>query len=341
MIDFRSDTVTKPTNAMRKAMFSADVGDDVYEDDRTIKKLETLAANILDKEAALFVPSGTMGNQIAIMTHTNRGDEIIVGEHSHIKTYEVGAAAVLAGVGYHVVPEIRGVLDIEAVSKGIRGDDIHFPKTALICMENAHGSGVVGSLAKMQAITTLAKEKNIKTHLDGARLFNAAVHLNVEPKKIAQTVDSVMICLSKGLSSPIGSLLVGTKAFIKRARKYRKMLGGGMRQVGVLGATGLISLHEMRNRLHIDHENAQYLANQLNQFKAFDVSEDALDINMVFVKVHLDQEHFNAYMRAQNILLGGYKDAYMRLVCHHDLTRENIDTFLSHIKTYLKQYHTN
>ncbi len=341
MIDFRSDTVTKPTDTMREAMLKAIVGDDVYEDDPTIKKLEKLAAKILHKEASLFIPSGTMGNQIAIMTHTNRGDEIIVGAHSHIKTYEVGAAAVLSGVSYHVVSEQRGALDVEEVRNGIRGEDIHFPKTSLICMENAHGSGVVASLDTMEAIFKIAQENNIKTHLDGARIFNAAVHLNVEPYKIAQYADSIMFCLSKGLSSPIGSLLVGTEAFIKRARKYRKMLGGGMRQVGVLGATGLISLNDMTKRLYIDHENAQYLAKQLSQYPQFEVNFNALDINMVFVKLNLNQKAFTEYMKKRNILLGGYKETYMRLACHNDITKDQIDTFLEEVRHYLKIHHAS
>ncbi len=336
MIDFRSDTVTKPTDAMRKAMFDAAVGDDVYEDDLTIKELERLAATLTGKVAALFVPSGTMGNQIAIMTHTERGDEIIVGKSSHIKTYEVGAAAVLSNVSYQVVNEIRGALDPEEVQKGIRGEDIHYPRTSLICMENAHGSGVVSSLESMQAIHDIAKKHGIHTHLDGARLFNAAVHLNVTPQEIARYTDSVMFCLSKGLSSPIGSILAGSKTFIHRARKYRKMLGGGMRQVGVLGAPGLLALKEMTKRLCIDHENAQYLAQKLDGFKAFDVDFDSLDINMVFVKTSLDRDDVAQYMKKQHIILGGYKDEYMRLVCHNDITRRDIDTFIEAIHTYLR-----
>ncbi len=336
MIDFRSDTVTKPTKAMRQAMFNATVGDDVYEDDLTIKELESFAATLTGKEAALFVPSGTMGNQIAIMAHTQRGDEIIVGKNSHIKTYEVGAAAVLASVSYHVVNETRGALNPKEVLNGIRGDDIHYPKTSLICMENAHGSGVVASIDSMQTIYEIAKKHGVKTHLDGARLFNAAVHLKVTPKEITQHADSVMFCLSKGLSSPIGSILAGSKQFIIRARKYRKMLGGGMRQVGVLGAPGLIALNDMTKRLHIDHENAQYLARKLDSFKAFEVNFDALDINMVFVKTKLDREDFERHMKKQNIILGGYKDEYMRLVCHNDITRSDIDRFIKAIDEFSK-----
>ena len=337
LIDFRSDTVTKPTQAMRQAMLEAVVGDDVYEDDPTIQALETEAASLLGKEAALFVPSGTMGNQVAIMTHTNRGDEIIVGAHSHIKTYEVGAAAVLAGVSFHVIKEHRGMLDLNEVIAGIRSEDIHFPTTRLICMENAHGHGVVGSLETMEQIHSLAQEKGIATHLDGARLFNAAVHLNISPSTIAQYADSVMVCLSKGLGSPVGSLLIGSQDFIKRARKYRKMLGGGMRQVGVLGAPGRIALNEMRLRLEDDHKNAQYLAKALSQLAPFDVNHDTLDINMVFVKIDLEREAFAQAMKEKGFLLGVYKGQEMRLVCHHDITKSDIDRFIDAIKAYLKK----
>ena len=336
MIDFRSDTVTKPTPAMREAMAHAHVGDDVYQDDPTVVELETLAAQLTHKEAGLFVPSGTMGNQIAILTHTQRGDEIILGAHSHIKTYEVGAAAVLSGVSYHTVKEHRGMLDLSAIEAGIRGEDIHFPKTSLICIENAHGSGVVGSLASMKAIYELAHAHDLAVHLDGARVFNAAVHLGVDVHELTQYADSVMLCLSKGLASPIGSLLVGSKTFIAKARKYRKLLGGGMRQVGVLAAPGLIALREMTKRLHRDHENAQYLAKHLARKDGFVVDEDALDINMVFVKMPVDRQHFAAFMAEHGILVGGYKGETMRLVCHNDLPREAIDTFLTLVDAYLK-----
>lgn len=337
MIDFRSDTVTKPTDAMRDAMKTAVVGDDVYEDDKTIKELEKLAKDVTGKEAALFVPSGTMGNQIAIMTHTRRGDEIIVGAHSHIKNYEVGAASVLSSVSYHLVPETRGMMDLDLLKKGIRGEDIHYPDTSLICMENAHGSGVVAPLSYMKNVYTLAKAYDIRVHLDGARLFNAATHLNCDVKDIAQYADSIMFCLSKGLAAPIGSILVGTSKFIKRARKHRKLLGGGMRQVGVLGAPGLIALHNMRTRLKEDHDNAAYLAEALSKLPGFSVDMTRRDINMVFVKIDYDKDAFATYLKNNhNIIVGGYKDDAMRLVCHNDITKTDIISFIDAIKTFIK-----
>jgi len=336
MIDFRSDTVTKPTKAMKEAMAQAVVGDDVYEDDPTIKELETLAATITGKEAALFVPSGTMGNQIAIMTHTKRGDEIIVGANSHIKNYEVGAAAVLASVSYHLVNETHGFLDIEGVKKGVRTDDIHYPETGLICIENAHGSGVVGSLESMEELYTFAKNKNIPIHCDGARIFNAATHLNVDIRTLTQYTDSLMFCLSKGLASPIGSMLVGSQSFIKKARKNRKLLGGGMRQVGVLGAAGLISLNVMRKRLKEDHDNAMFLAHALDEIDGFEVDWNKRDINMVFVKPALNKEYLHEKMKESGFLLGGYKGDYLRLVTHNDITRLDIESFIKTLKEVIK-----
>lgn len=337
MIDFRSDTVTKPTKEMRSAMANAIVGDDVYGDDPTVNQLEELAAKMTGKEAALFVPSGTMGNQLAIMTHTSRGDEFILGKNSHIKNYEVGAAATLSGVSYHLVDDESGLLDIEKVRKGIRGIDVHYPTTSLICMENAHGTGKVAPVAYMKEIYDLAKEYNIAVHTDGARIFNAAVHLNIDVKELTQYTDSLMFCLSKGLASPIGSILVGTKDFIHQARRNRKMLGGGMRQVGILAAAGLISLQEMTKRLHIDHQNAQYLASELNKLKDFTVDMDHLDINMVFVKSSYDLNRLKEYLMPKDILLGGYKGEYMRLVCHNDITKNDIDAFIQEIRYWIKE----
>jgi len=335
VIDFRSDTVTKPTKVMREAMANAIVGDDVYQDDPTIIELEELAAKMTGKEAALFVSSGTMGNQLAILTQTARGNEIIVGSKSHIKNYEVGASAVISGVSYHLIDEIAGMMPLEMIKKGIRGDDIHYPDTALICLENAHGSGKVLPLEYMDKVYKLAKENNLLVHLDGARLFNAATYLKVEAKEIAKYTDSVTFCLSKGLAAPIGSMLCGTKAFIAKARRCRKLLGGGMRQVGILGAAGIISLKEMTKRLHIDHENAKYLASKLTQINEIEVDYDHLDINMVFIKTKNDHPDLIEYFKNKGILLGGYKGQYLRIAIHNDISKSNIDYLVSTFKEYL------
>jgi threonine aldolase len=335
MIDFRSDTVTKPTKDMRLAMANAVVGDDVYEDDPTIKELEALAASMTGKEAGLFVTSGTMGNQLSIYVHTSRGDEIIVGSKAHIKNYEVGASAVISGVSYHLVDEVNGMMPLKSIKYGIRGTDVHYPDSSLICLENAHGSGKVLPLDYMKSVYNLAKENNLKVHLDGARLFNAATHLKVDASEICQYVDSVTFCLSKGLASPIGSVLCGTKEFIHKARRGRKMLGGGMRQVGVLGAAGLISLKEMTKRLDVDHENAKYLADKLHKIKEIEVDYDHLDINMVFIKSSIDFVKLGEYLFEKGIIISGYPGKRMRIAVHNDINREDIDKLVDLIKKFI------
>ncbi|MCL2236089.1 MAG: threonine aldolase family protein, partial [Defluviitaleaceae bacterium] len=238
IIDLRSDTVTKPTEEMRHAMANAVVGDDVYGDDETVMELERLAAEICGKEAALFTPSGTMANQIAIMTFTKRGDEIILGRKSHIAAYEAGAAAVLSGVNYSIVDNADEIITPADIAERVRGKDVHFPDTGLLCLENALSSGRVMGVDQMKSAHQEAKKHGLPVYLDAARLFNAAVSLGVEPKEIAQYCDALMFCVSKGLCAPVGSLLVGSGEFIERARRYRKMLGGGMRQAGVLASAG-------------------------------------------------------------------------------------------------------
>lgn len=337
MIDFRSDTVTKPTLKMREAMMDAVVGDDVYRDDPTINELEALAAEMTNKEAALFVTSGTMGNQLAIFTHTKRGDEIIVGKKAHIKNYEVGASAVISGVSYHIIEEEDHMMPLEEIQSGIRGVDVHYPDTALICLENAHGNGKVLPLSYMKEVYNLAKENDLNVHLDGARLFNAATALNVDVKEITQYVDSVTFCLSKGLAAPIGSILCGTRDFIENARRGRKLLGGGMRQVGVLGAPGLIALKEMTKRLQEDHENAKYLANQLQSINGFEVDFNHLDINLVFAESVADFEKLAKYLRPYDIMIGGYKNKSIRLACHNDISKENIDLLISLIRQFMEE----
>lgn len=335
MIDFRSDTVTKPTKEMREAMANAIVGDDVYEDDPTIKELEELAAKMTGKEAALFVPSGTMGNQLAIFTHTSRGDEIIVGKKSHVKNYEVGAAAVLSGVSYHIIEEKMGQMPIQEIIDGIRGDDVHYPDTSLICLENAHGTGVVLPLEYMKQVRKIADEHKLNVHLDGARLFNAATFLQVEAKEITQYVDSVTFCLSKGLACPIGSLLCGSKEFIHKARRGRKLFGGGMRQVGILGAAGLVGLKKMSQRLQLDHDNVQYLVDKLSHYKEFDIDYDHLDINMVFMNGTIDFSALTEFMLTKGIKISGYKTKTLRIAIHNDISKENIDYFLECIDDFI------
>lgn len=327
-IDFRSDTVTMPTPEMRKAMAEAIVGDDVYGDDPTIIELETLAAEMMGKEAAMFVPSGTMGNQLAVMTHTHRGNEIIVEENCHIIEHEVGAVAVLSGVNLRTVKGIHSIMDPAAVEAAIREDDIHYPETALICMENALSNGRVVPLDTMKQIYTIAKKHNLAVHLDGARIFNAAAYLKVEAKAIAAYTDSVMFCLSKGLCSPVGSILAGSKSFIAKAKKNRKLIGGGMRQSGILAAAGLISLKDMTKRLHIDHENAQYLAKKLSVLPNVSVDMESVHINMVFFSIDdlkLSDDEFADALYQKGIKINKAEKGILRFVTSNDVSRDDID----------------
>ncbi len=337
-IDLRSDTVTLPTEEMRKAMYEAVVGDDVYEDDPTINKLEKLAAEKMGKEAALFVASGTMGNQIAIMTHTKLGDEIIVGANCHIVQHEVGAAARLSGVSYAVVDNPDNRIHREDVLRKIRSENIHHPETGLLCLENALSDGTVVSLEEMKELYEAAHEHNIPVHLDGARIFNAAIYLNVEAKEIAKYADSVMFCVSKGLCSPVGSLLCGSEEFIRKARKMRKILGGGMRQAGFLAACGIISLEKMGDRLKEDHDNAKYLASKLNELEGFSVDLEKVQINMVFCSVNRDNFDFEDF--AKKLLEKGIKtnpgeEGVIRFVTNKDVTREDLDYTIQCIKEIL------
>jgi len=257
MIDIRSDTVTKPTDAMRKAMAEAEVGDDVYGDDPTVKKLESLGAKMLGKEAALFVPSGTFGNQLALFTWCNRGTEVLLGEECHIIQHEAGAASIIAGVQTRPLPAPDGVLTASALRGRLRKQDLHMPQTSLICLENAHSLGRSVPLSAMDEARKIADEWKLPIHLDGARIFNAAAALGCDAGEIASMADSVMFCLSKGLCAPVGSLLAGKKQFIEKARHKRKIMGGGMRQAGILAAAGIIALEVQAKRLKEDHIRAK------------------------------------------------------------------------------------
>ena len=262
MIDLRSDTVTQPTEAMRQAMANAPVGDDVYGEDPTVNRLQEMAAALLGKEAALFVPSGTMGNLAAVLAHCGRGDEVILGDQSHTFLFESGAYLGAGGVHSRQIPNSQiGSLDLDDIRRAVRPDDAHFPVTRLIALENTHNrcGGVVLTPDYMQSVAELARAHGLKVHLDGARLFNAAVALGVEPAALAAPVDSVTFCLSKGLCAPVGSVLCGSHDFIARAHRVRKQLGGGMRQAGVLAAAGIVALETMIPRLEEDHQRAKRL----------------------------------------------------------------------------------
>ena len=334
MIDLRSDTVTKPTEEMRKAMYEAEVGDDVYGEDPTVRKLEETAAEVLGKEAALFVTSGTQGNQVAVLTHTRPGDEVLVEDNAHIFFYEVGAMAALAGVQTRPLSGVRGKVPTDSLEQAIRGEDIHFPPTTLICLENTHNraGGVVIPLDYMREVKTLADRKHVSLHLDGARLFNAVVASNVSAADFASTVDSVQVCLSKGLGATAGSLLAGSRSFIERARKWRKALGGGMRQAGVLAAPGLIALTKMVDRLAEDHQNAAQLANGLAAMSMIQVDPRAVDTNIVIADVSKwlqvtgrSPSDFLASLKAKGVLATSFGGSLIRFVTHLNVSRTQID----------------
>jgi len=282
MIDIRSDTVTKPTNAMRRAMAEAEIGDDVYGDDPTVKKLESLGAKMLGKEATLFVPSGTFGNQLALFTWCTRGTEVLLGEECHIIQHEAGAASIIAGVQTRPLPAPNGIFTAEAIRERLRKQDLHVPPTSLICIENAHSLGRSVPLAVMDETRKIADEWKLPIHLDGARIFNAATALDCNARDIASMADSVMFCLSKGLCAPVGSILGGKKEFIEKARYKRKIMGGGMRQTGILAAAGIIALEEQTQRLKEDHIRAKNIARGLAKIPGIVIKPKETEINMVF-----------------------------------------------------------
>ena len=327
-IDLRSDTVTKPTPAMRKAMAEAEVGDDVYGEDPTMNELEKLAAEMVGKEAALFVTSGTQGNQVAVMTHTRRGDEVILESESHIYYYEVGAMATLSAVQARTVPGRLGAMDPDDVRAAIRSENIHFPRTSLICLENTHNraGGTVLPLDNMKEIYEIAKRAGLSVHLDGARLFNAATALGVDPKEITKYCDSVMFCLSKGLCAPVGSILAGDSAWIKRAWKNRKMLGGGLRQAGVLAAAGIVALKEMTLRLAEDHANARLLAEGFARIPGLAVDMQRVQTNMVMVDVAglgVTGQQFSDALLERGVKANPMRPTVLRFVTHNDVSRED------------------
>ncbi len=323
-VDLRSDTVTKPTPEMREAMAEAEVGDDVYMDDPTVNQLQSKAAQILGKEDSLFVPSGTMGNLLALLVHCQRGDEVIVGDKSHIYMNEAGGMSALGGIQPHPLKnQADGTLLLDDILASIQTDDVHHTITRLICIENTQNvcGGIPLSVEYTRAVGKIARENNLLLHIDGARIFNAATALNVSVKELVDPADSVMFCLSKGLAAPVGSMLVGTKKLINRARHLRKMLGGGMRQVGVLAAAGLISLEKMSTRLGQDHARAKKLFEGLKQFKGLILDPGTISTNMVYfnladeVKLSVDQIVDEMKKRGVLVDWAGYRR--FRLVTHY------------------------
>ena len=339
MIDLRSDTLTNPTQSMRDAMATAEVGDDVFQEDPTVQKLETLSAEIMGKEAALFVPSGCMGNLISILSHCGRGDEILLGDRSHISLYEVGGVAALGGVHPRPLPNNNdGTISIDLLEKGIRHSDIHCPPTRLICLENTHNFCQVSPITPeyMTEVRKIANKFGLKIHLDGARIFNAAVALGVPVAKLTEKVDSVMFCLSKGLSAPVGSLVCGSSEFIVKARKARKMVGGGMRQVGHIAAAGLIAITEQVDRLQEDHDNAKFLASQLSDLDGVEVDVTRIKTNIIFFKLTgIDGEVLLNQLEQNQIKILMTDADVFRAVLHREVSKEQVQTVVKTFQSIL------
>lgn len=334
-IDFRSDTVTKPSKEMRIVMSQADVGDDVYGDDPTVNSLEKLAADIVGTESAIFASSGTQTNLLALLSHCQRGDEYIVGNTAHTYMYEGGGAAVLGSIQPNVIEFNEDkTIPLDKVERSIKPDDVHFARTRLFCLENTN-FGKILPLSYIKEASDLARIKKLKMHLDGARVFNASVGLGVDVKEITKYFNSVSICLSKGLGAPIGSLLCGDKTLVKEARKWRKMLGGGMRQAGIIAAAGIYALEHNINRITDDHENADYLVSELLEIEEINVIGNKAETNMVFIHNRMgSNSELSNYMKSKGFLISAYGDDPIRIVMHLDITKEDIKSFIDEIKSF-------
>lgn len=337
IIDLRSDTVTKPAEAMRRAMLDAEVGDDVYGEDPTVNRLQELAAELTGKDAGLFVPSGTQGNLLAILANCQRGEEYIAGQQAHCYRYEAGGAAVLGGVQPQPIDfELDGTLDLDKVAAMIKPDDDHFAMTRLLCLENTQG-GKVLSLDYQKRAAVFAREHGLALHLDGARVFNAAVSQQMPVKEITKYYDSASICLSKGLGAPVGSVLVGSKELIKKAHRWRKMTGGGMRQAGILAGAGIYALENNVERLAEDHTNAKSLAEGLATIDGFGVDLSKIVTNMVFVDMEQGrQEQLECYLKERGILVGGY--GQLRLVTHLDVAADDVAAVVEAVRAFATRF---
>ena len=335
IVDLRSDTVTQPSPEMRRAMYDAELGDDVYGEDPTLNALEAKAAERLGKEAAVFVASGTMGNLVSVLAHAQRGDEIILGHKAHIFRSEAGGASALGGVSFHTVPnDERGMLDPQDVRDAIRPNDPHMPRTAAVCLENTQNAcgGAPLTQDDMQAIAAVAREGGVALHVDGARIFNAAVALEAPVSELAKDADSLTFCLSKGLSCPIGSVIVGDADYIKEARRWRKMVGGGMRQVGVIAAAGLVALDSMVDRLAEDHANARKLAEGLAQIPGVAIDPESLPTNLVFFDVEREDRDEIHRQLVQRGVKGGGGAKRWRYATHYGITESDIDYALEQVR---------
>lgn len=342
-IDLRSDTVTLPSEEMRKAIHSAELGDDVFGDDPTVNRFERMAAERVGKEAALLVVSGTMGNLASILTHCGRGAEVILGDRCHTFIYEAGGISALGGVHPRSIPnQPDGTLRLEDIEAAIRPDNVHFPRTRLICLENTHNrcDGAPLTVAYTAQVVDLAHRRNLAVHLDGARIFNAAVALGVDVQELTRGVDSLSFCLSKGLAAPIGSVICGSKDFIAEARRTRKILGGGMRQAGIIAAAGIVALDTMIDRIREDHENASRLAQGIARIDGLSIDLARVQTNIVYFDVTakgLDAEGLVKRLGARGVRVLSVAPARLRAVTHYGVTDDDIDEALSVLSDVLRQ----
>ncbi len=331
IVDLRSDTVTRPTPEMYKAMSEAPLGDDVLGDDPTVTKLEEIAAAKVGKPAAMFVPSGTMGNQIAMAVHCDRGDAVLIEEEAHMVYYEVGGPGILANVVTWTLPSDKGVMSPQVVESHVLKRSIHTPGTTLLCLENTHnrGGGTIIPLDTLAQYRAVGDRHGMKVHLDGARVFNASVALGVNVTDITSQVDTVNFCLSKGLRAPIGSLLCGPSDFIEEARVWRKRLGGGMRQAGILAACGIVSLERMVDRLSEDHQRSKYIANAIAEIPGFSIEMDRVQTNIVLVNTSRPSSEITDELREQDVWCFPVAPNRLRLVLHADVDDEGIEQAIS------------
>ena len=340
MIDLRSDTVTKPTNEMRKAMYDAELGDDVYGEDPTVNKLQDLAAEITGKEAALLVSSGTMGNLVSLLTLTNRGEEIILGDQCHVYAWEGAGVPIFGGVSLNVIKNKNdGTLDLNDIKNAINPTDDHKPSTSVVSIENTQNqcSGSPISEEYLMALQDLCNVNKLKSHMDGARLFNASVYLNIEASALTKHVDSVTFCLSKGLSCPIGSIICGSQDFILRAKRWRKSIGGGMRQAGVFAAAGIIGLNKMTKRLGEDHQNAYRLAHGLADIDGIDINPEVVKTNIVRFSIsNNNPRKFYETLKSNGVLVNP-SNSSLRMVTHYGITSDDIDLTLAAVSKTLRE----
>jgi threonine aldolase len=339
-IDLRSDTITRPTPAMREAMLNAEVGDDVFGEDPTVNSLQERVASMFGKESALFVPSGVMGNQICVKCHTEPGDEIIAGEDSHVVVYETGAPGLLSGVLIRTIPETNAYLDPSRVAEAVRPDQYYYPRTRLVCIENTHGrsGGTVYPLEQLHELWLLTREREIRLHMDGARIWNASAASGVPLEAYARHADTISVCFSKGLGAPVGSMILSDRKTIERAKKYRKIFGGGMRQVGLLAACAMYALDNHLPRLGEDHEKAKVFASELTRGGKISINPSSIETNMVIFDIShtgRSQESLLIHLAKAGVLLTPERGTHLRAVTHMDVTMEEVRSAAARISEAL------